>query len=177
MENKEKKGNTRLIGLAVIIGIIVIVTIIIIVVNVNKNKEIEGNLKKEEVKTPATTINPDAKPEDSPTIAGEENVEVVNGVKINKSSKITSDKSFGNYKFTNIKLEATNKGTVLTAKVSSSEKEKIKGKSIIIKFYDKSGKFVSQMPGYIGQIKPGEVIDFSAQSTSDLSNAYDMVIE
>ena len=179
MKKEESKGkNMRLVIFGVIVAIIVIVTIVIIIItNVNKGKEIEESLEQEEIKTPVNTINPDAKPEDGPTIAGVENVEMVNGTKVNKSSKITSDRSFGNYKFTNIKLKATKSGTIMTTKVSSTETEKTKGKIITIKFYDKEGKFVSQLNSYIGQIKPGEEIDFRAESTSDLSNAYDMVIE
>lgn len=174
-QKSKKQGETRVIVFTAIVAIIVIVTIIIIVVNVNKKNNVDQ--KEPDSQISENIGNPDAKPEDKPSISGNENVNVVDGVKVNNSSKISSDKTFGKYKFTNIKLEATSTGTVLTAKVSSSSASKIAGKDIVIKFYNNSGTLVSMMNAYIGQIKPGETIDFRCESTSDLSNAYDMKIE
>lgn len=180
VNNKKNIGNkgrsTRTIIFFIIVAIIVVTTIIIIVVKIN-NKNSNIQLTDDPTQgLSLNNVNENATPESMPSIGGEDNIKIQDGVKVNKSEKILSEKKFDIYTMTNINLEATSSGTTLTASVSATSEEKISGRDITIKFYDNTGKFVSMMNSYIGQIRPGETIDFRAESTSDLSNAYDMEI-
>ncbi len=180
VNNKKNIGNkgrsTRTIIFFIIVAIIVVTTIIIIVVKIN-NKNSNIQLTDDPTQgLSLNNVNENATPESMPSIGGEDNIKIQDGVKVNKSEKILSEKKFDIYTMTNINLEATSSGTTLTASVSATSEEKISGRDITIKFYDNTVKFVSMMNSYIGQIRPGETIDFRAESTSDLSNAYDMEI-
>lgn len=179
-KTKEIKNNkTRLSVFYVAVALIVIAIIALIILGVVKifdKKEpiVGGNTEVLD----GESVNPDANPEDMPSIAGNSNVDEINGVRVNNSSALKSDKKCGEYVFSNISLEAASGGTVMTAKVSApSVNEKLSGKDIVINFYNKEGKLISIMNSYVGQIKPGETIEFRAESTSDLANAYDIKIE
>ena len=166
-----KNNKARLNIFYVVIALIVIAIIALIILGVVK---IFDNIEVLD----GESVNPDANPEDMPSIAGNSNVNEINGVRVNNSPALKSDKKCGEYVFSNISLEAASGGTVMTAKVSApSVNEKLSGKDIVINFYNKEGKLISIMNSYVGQIKPGETIEFRAESTSDLANAYDIKIE
>lgn len=180
-KTKEVKNNkARLNIFYIVVALIVLAIIALIVLGivklVNKEEPINNNNNTQIVD--GESVNPDANPEDMPSIAGNSNVDEVNGVRVNNSLALKSDKKVGEYVFSNISLEAASGGTVMTAKVAApSANEKLSGKDIVINFYNKDGKLISIMNAYVGQIKPGETLEFRAESTSDLANAYDIKIE
>lgn len=177
MNEKEFKINNKMrIVIFIIISILIIIATIIVVIafsnrTSNNNSEIinENDSKN-------NYINIYSNSENKPSISGEENVKIENGVKINKSDKISRQRKVGIYIFDDIKLQKNSNGTVLTAKVSTTSEKKEGGKDFVINFYDKEEKLVSKMNIYVGYIKQGETINLRAESTSDLSNAYDMEI-
>lgn len=172
-KNFKVNNKKRMVIFGIIAILIVIATIIIVMVFANKAG---NNDLIDEIDNENNYVNPYSDPENKPSISGEENVTIENGVRVNNSDKISQQRNVGIYKFDNIKLQADSSGTVLTAKVSTTSQKKEGGKSFIISFYDKEQNLVSKMNIYVGYIKQGETIDLRAESTSDLSNAYDMVI-
>lgn len=180
-KTKEVKNNkVRLNIFYVVVALIVIAIVSLIILGVvklfDKKEPIVGNIPEEVID--GESVNPDASPEDMPSISGNSNVDEINGVRINNSLALKSDKKCGEYVFSNINLEAASGGTVMTAKVTApSITTKLSGRDIVINFYNKEGKLISIMNSYLGQIKPGETLEFRAESTSDLANAYDIKIE
>lgn len=178
-EKKKAKNNKARMGVFyVVVALIVIAIIALIVLGIvnlfNKNNNVVDENKQI---IDGESVNPDAAPENMPSIAGNSNVDEVNGVKINNSVALKSDKKFEEYIFSNISLESASGGTVLTAKVTAPDAtEKLTGRDVVINFYNKDGKLISIMNAYIGQIKPGETLEFRAESTSDLANAYNIEI-
>ncbi len=171
---KSGKMEKRMIVFLVIVAIIVIATIAIVIMNNNKNNK-TNNVEKEN--TLEADVNPDALPEDNPSIGGTENVKEENGLKVNTSSKLKEDKTFGIYKLTGITMAKGETGTTITANLTADVTEKTPGKDAVIKFYDKTGKLLSQMGTYIPQVKPNETTTFSTETTADVANAYDFTIE
>lgn len=155
------------------VAVIIIATILIIIFMNRGETKIEDD--KPEVNLGAD-VNPNADPETNPSIGGVDNVEDVNGDKVNTSSKLKEDKTFDVYTFSDISMINGNTGTVITANVTSTVTEKTSGKDAIMKFYDRSGKLVSQMETYIPQVKPGETTNFRTETSADVSNAYDFEI-
>jgi len=160
----------------IIIAIIIVTTILIILFN-NNTQENNNNVNIENSKVGLEAeVDPNASPESNPSIAGVDNVEEINGQKVNTSNKLKQSKNVGEYRFTNIKMSREENGTVLTAIIVSNTKQKIAGRSAIINFLDNNGKLVSQMETYIPQIKPGEITPFRTETTADVTNAYDFEI-
>lgn len=179
-EKSKVKNNKARVGIFYVVIALIVISIVVLIAlgivklfNKNDNNVVEGNKQIID----GESVNPDAAPENMPSIAGNSNVNEVNGVRINNSVALKSDKKFGEYVFSNISLEAASGGTVLTAKVTApNATEKLTGRDVVINFYNKDGKLISIMNAYIGQIKPGETLEFRAESTSDLANAYDIDI-
>ena len=169
MKNSGKSSDkTVLVVLAILI---VAVVVVLLVVNLGKqpsdgtNTENNGeNVVENEV------VN-------GPAISGTENVSVNGEVKTNVSDALKKTKTFEIYTLTDISLESVSGSSTLTATVSADVASNVSGKPITIKFYDRSGNLVETMGAYMPQVKPGETSTLSAQSTTDLANAYDFVIE
>lgn len=158
----------------ILVALIIVATILIIVF-MNNGKNESNKVDDSKTKLEAD-VNPDALPETNPSIGGVENVEEINGQKVNTSSKLKENKTVGVYTFSNISMSNGSTGTVITATITSTVKEKTSGRDATLKFYDKSGKLVSQMETYIPQVKPGETATFRTETTSDVSNAYNFEI-
>ena len=172
MKTKEilKKNTGRIGGLTLIliaIGIILVIAIIIAVNNGNKGKE-ATTPEAQTAKVVDTT---------RPSIEGDKYVAESNGVKVNTSSKLTENKTYGIYTFSNIRISTDKSGSVILANVTANATTKVEGKTVTIKIIDEQGKVVSTLGGYIGQIKPGETNTFRAETTTDITNAYDFIIE
>ena len=159
----------------IIVAIIIIATILIVIFNnrgnTNNTQQVEDNKTNLEAE-----VNPDAVPESNPSIGGVDNVEEINGQKVNTSSKLKESKTVGVYTFSNISMANGTTGTVITATITSTVTQKTAGRDATMKFYDSTGKLVSQMETYIPQVKPGETTMFRTETSSDVSNAYDFEI-
>ena len=171
MKEKLKKNEGKIDGLTLIfiaIGVVLVIAIIIGVINGSRNKQSEPAPQEQTAKVADTT---------RPSIEGDKYVAESNGVKVNTSSKLTQDKTFGIYTFSNIRINTDSEGSVILANVSANSSTKTEGKTITIKIVDEQGKTVATLGGYIGQIKPGETNSFRAETTTDITNAYDFIIE
>lgn len=168
-----KKGEINTFAVIVIIIAIVLVTAIVIAIISGNQKQPEGeNLLQN------STTNTEQTPQTTrPTIEGNEYVSESNGLKTNTSSKLKEDKTYGQYKFTNIRLQTDANGSVLLADVTTTATEKQEGKEVTIKFIDKEGNELVKIGAYIGQIKPGETKTFRTETTTDITNVYDFIIE
>lgn len=154
---------------------VIIVATILIIVFMNRGDNPKTPVEDPKAKLEAD-VNPDAAPETNPSIAGVDNVEEINGEKVNTSSKLKESKTVGVYTFSNISMSNGTTGTIITATITSTVTEKTAGRDATMKFYDKSGKLVSQMETYIPQVKPGETTTFRTETTADVSNAYNFEI-
>lgn len=170
-----KNGAIKRETVFFILVVLIIVATILIIVFMNNSKKESNKVDDSKTKLEAD-VNPDALPETNPSIGGVENVEEINGQKVNTSSKLKENKTVGVYTFSNISMSNGSTGTVITATITSTVKEKTSGRDATLKFYDKSGKLVSQMETYIPQVKPGETATFRTETTSDVSNAYNFEI-
>ncbi len=165
-----KKGEVNIFAIIVIIIAIILVTAIIIGIVKNNREETEEPLENVAENNVTTT-------QTRPTIEGNEFVNENNGLKTNTSEKLREDKTFENYKFTNIRLQTDANGSVLLADVTTTATEKLQGRDITITFVDKDGNELITINSYIGQIEPGETNSFRTETTTDITNVYDFIIK
>ena len=139
---------------------------------------IKTNQKNENTGQPLeqTEINAE-KSNRGPSINGTKYVSEQNGVKVNTSSKLKEIKQYDIYTFSNITIETNTNGSVIQATVKSSLDKKTEGRTIKIKILDDQGEIVAELGGYIGQINPDDSITFKAETSTDITNAYDLIIE
>lgn len=179
---KEEKINDkkRLIIFFVIAALIIVTTVILVIVSnkLKRSNNINGDKNVDSIENNSNFdyVNPYIDSNDKPSIAGNENININDGIKTNNSEKISEERNVGIYKFSDIKIQSNSNGTVLTAKVSTNSSKKENGKDFIINFYDNDGNLVSKMNIYVGQIKQNEIFELRAESTSDLANAYNLEI-
>lgn len=171
-----KKGAIKRETIFFIAVAVIIVATILIIVFMNKGNNENNKVVEDPKSNLEAVVNPDATPETNPSIGGTDNVEEINGEKVNTSNKLKQSKTVGVYTFSNISMSNGTTGTVITATISSTVTEKTAGRDATMKFYDKNGKLVSQMETYIPQVKPGETATFRTETSADVSNAYDFEI-
>lgn len=171
----KKQGAIKRETVFFILVALIVVAAILIIIFMNKGNNTNTTVENSKANLEAD-VNPDAAPETNPSIGGVDNVEEINGEKVNTSSKLKESKTVGVYTFSNISMSNGTTGTVITATITSTVTEKTSGRDATMKFYDKSGKLVSQMETYIPQVKPGETTTFRTETTADVSNAYDFEI-
>ena len=171
-----KKGAIKRETIFFIAVAVIIVATILIIVFMNKGNNENNKVVEDPKSNLEAVVNPDATPETNPSIGGTDNVEEINGEKVNTSNKLKQSKTVGVYTFSNISMSNGTTGTVITATISSTVTEKTAGRDATMKFYDKNGKLVSQMETYIPQVKPGETTTFRTETSADVSNAYDFEI-
>ena len=169
MKKSENSSDKKVL---IVLAVLVIAAIVVVVLGVGKGGEQPTN---------NDSNNSDVVEEEivtGPSIAGSENVSQSGDVRTNVSSALKSDKTFDIYKFTEISLESVAGTSTLTASVTAdlAEGGKVSGRPVVINFYDKAGNVVESMGAYIPQVKYGETKMLSAQSTTDLANAYDFAI-
>ena len=178
-----KKGVKRLL---IIILLILIVVAIVVVINVRKNKGENNN----QTQNTNVNINEEKKANENeseeetvvvtpskPSIEGNEYVQEQDGIKINTSNNLKKDKTFGIFTFTDIRIETDDSGSAIIATVSAKSSVKTESKTVNIKILNNKKEVVAELGGYIGQIKPGETITFRAETSTDITNAYDFTIE
>lgn len=106
-----------------------------------------------------------------------ENVQIKDNVKENNSNALLKEKEFAGMKVKNIKLTASNGITKFLATVENTSNADFKNQKIVIVFKNKDGSEFARLNAYVGDIKVGATSEIDASTTSDLSNAYDFVIE
>lgn len=104
-----------------------------------------------------------------------ENAEIEDNKKINTSSKIAEEKTYGNIIINNIKLYATSDLSYFVADVTSDKDQS--GQVKTISFVDKDNNIISEIEVYIPDLKANVVNKINASTTKDIANAYDFVIK
>ena len=188
INKKEERGASK--GTLAIIVLLVVLFVVIVLVITGGNRKKENNQVAQQPQT-QTETQPQTETETpaeentvsepvvakGPSIAGTQFIKEENGVKVNTSSKLTQDKKFGIFTFSDIRIE-TNEltGSIITATVTADSTTKTPEKEFTINILDEQGEIVATLGGYIGNIKPGESITLSAGTTTDITNAYDFTI-
>ena len=158
----KKEVSTRGVFLAVMIAVIVITAIVMIT---TKNGS-TNNTNTNGSTTNTTTTNSTA-----------ENFIVTEGTnKLNTSTQVIADKKVGNILIQNSKLEYSEKGSKLTAKVTndSTAKDNLKLK---VKFIANDGSTISETVALVGKADANQVKYISAGTTIDVTNAKDVTYE
>lgn len=168
--------------LAIIVVVIVVAVIIGVVVLGGKDETQSGeqnNVQSGNQQTPAGTENGDANDHLDGQIdyTKNENVEIKDNVKENNSSALLKEKEFAGMKVRDIKLTASNGTTKFLATVENTSNADFKNQKIVVVFKNKDGSEYARLNAYLGDIKVGATAEIDATTTSDLSNAYDFVIE
>ena len=110
-------------------------------------------------------------------VNNKENVDVVDGEKINNAESITKDKEVNGFKFTNIKLQTESGVSTFTATVTNGSGKDFNGGAIKLTFKDSSRNEIANFEGWIPEIKNDESPSIDAGTTTDVVNAADMTIE
>ena len=194
MEKKENKSRSIKIGIIVLI-IVLIIALIGTIFYLNKDKIIKNsNEKSQTSKTSnsensenieSTDENNDASdseesiPGDASLIdmSNTENVEIVQGEKVNNSEKITRDRELNGLKLTNIKIQTENNISMFTADVKNDTGNKFNGGAIKLTFFNASGEEYADFEAWIPEINEGGTNSINAGTTMDIVNSTDMKIE
>ncbi len=194
MEKKENKSRSIKIGIIVLI-IVLIIALIGTIFYLNKDKIIKNsNEKSQTSKTSnsensenieSTDENNDASdseesiPGDASLIdmSNTENVEIVQGEKVNNSEKITRDRELNGLKLTNIKIQTENNISMFTADVKNDTGNKFNGGAIKLTFFNASGEEYADFEAWIPEINEGGTNSINAGTTMDIVNSADMKIE
>lgn len=102
-----------------------------------------------------------------------ENVEIIEGEKVNNSEKMKEIKIFEILDFEITKLSTNNEKVSVEVRVSNKGNETFEGKSAQLVFYDKNGNECGKLDVYVGKINSGESVVLEVTTTLDISNAYD----
>ena len=100
-----------------------------------------------------------------------------NGVVVNTSKKLQSNKETDGFTITNIKFTEQNGETILSAHVTNktgSAQGSFFGKIVL---YDKKGNEIGRIPVMVSETENGETISIEATITESYINAYDFKLE
>lgn len=174
----KKKVNQKNRDKLIILGIVVVIIIAIIVCVVVVTGKKDNNEANQQSGQSNTTGN-----EEQVELDGQidysktDNVEIKDNVKTNNSSALNQEKEFEGMKVKNIKLEASQGTTKFLATVENTSTNDFAAQKIVIVFKNQDGSEYERLETYLGDIKVGKSLEIDASTTSDLSNAYDFIIE
>ena len=151
-------NKKKIISLAIISVVILFIIIIAIVVS-NNNKENTTENENENSKYPSYVT------------------EIEDGVKLNKSSKMTEEKVFGNYTISNVQLTTKNGMSTLLANVKNNSKDKTELKVVEITLLNEQSEELITITGIIEALEPGGTTQLNTAITSDYVQAYDYMIK
>ena len=110
--------------------------------------------------------------------ANEEFVQILeDGTKLNTSTKMKETKIIDGLEISNIQLTEKDNISKLLGTITNNTTETKGDYPVKIIIYDKDGKEIVTVGGYIGIIKPGESKQLNSSATFDYANAYDYKIE
>ncbi len=99
------------------------------------------------------------------------------GVKINVSEKLNTDKKSSEFSISNIRLTEKDNDTLLEGTITNiSGKDILEERTIKIKYVDEKGEELGIVYVVIMPLKNGETTALITSATSDYSNAYDFMI-
>ena len=194
MEKKENKSRRIRIGIIVLI-IVLIIALIGTIFYLNKDKITKNSNEKSQTSKTVNSENSETTesagenngasdseesiPGDASLIdmSNTENVEIVQGEKVNNSEKITQDRELNGLKLTNIKIQTENNVSMFTADVKNDTGNKFNGGAIKLTFFNASGEEYADFEAWIPEINEGGTNSINAGTTMDIVNATDMKIE
>lgn len=194
MEKKENKSRSIRIGIIVLI-IVLIIALIGTIFYLNKDKITKNSNEKSQTSKTLNSENSENAdnadenndaPDSEESIPGDaslidmsntENVEIVQGEKVNNSEKITQDRELNGLKLTNIKIQTENNVSMFTADVKNDTGNKFNGGAIKLTFFNASGEEYADFEAWIPEINEGGTNSINAGTTMDIVNATDMKIE
>ena len=165
------KFVTMCLVVAIIVAIVLVLVFAVIKpFDKDKSGGNDGN-------TNITTPNEQQQTDNGSTdLSNTENVVIEGNKKTNNSSKLKEEKTYDGMKVKDIKLYSEKGLTNFTATVENTSGEDKLNRPIQIVFTDENGAETSVLPGYLGDVKAGEVTYIDASTTADLSNSYDCYI-
>ena len=185
-ESTKKSGSIKL-GIIILI-LILIVALVGILLYLNKDRLNKNSSENNQVTTISDNENNDEDSDDGSeeSIPGDaslidmsntENVEIVQGEKVNNSNKITQDRNLNGLKLTNIKIQTENNVSMFTADVKNDTGSRFNGGAIKLTFFNASGEEYADFEAWIPEINEGGTNSINAGTTMDIVNSSDMKIE
>ena len=159
-QKNEKQNNCKFI----IAGIILICVIVIFIVSAkkqNNNKAEEAKENNEGISLYNTTISEYVK-------------ETENGIKLNTSTFVNSDKILDNLTITNIQLTYSSGVTSLTANVTNTSNNEIPITTITTILKDENKKEICKAKGVVKALGVGETGRINISMSGNFITAYDI---
>lgn len=173
-KNTNLKSRDKLI-LVIIAAAIIIAVVVCLVLVVGGDEEKVGTSQNGNGQSQNGDVN--AHLDGQIDYSKNENVNIKDNVKENNSKALLAEKDFEGMKVKDIKLTASNGTTKFLATVENKSSVDFKNQKIVVVFKNKDGSEFARLNTYLGDIKVGATAEIDATTTSDLSNAYDFVIE
>ncbi len=181
MKKNEKKSGSVKLGVIILIIVLIIVLVgIIFILNKKKIKIFNrGENTSEQTNMDDSGENGGVEASDTSLIdmSNTENVEIVQGEKVNNSNKVTKDRDLNGLKLTNINIQTENSISVFTADVKNDTGSKFNGGAIKLTFINSEGEEYANFEAWIPEIEAGENNNINAGTTMDIVNSSDMKIE
>lgn len=98
------------------------------------------------------------------------------GSKLNISEELQKTKIVEGLEISNIKVVENNNVTQVTANIKNPTDKTLGDFPVDIKIFDKNGKEIATIGGFIDKVKPGESTELNASATVGFANAYDFQI-
>lgn len=156
---KNRKRGIPIAPIIIILAIIIVVIIVVLKLRGTNNDKEEGARGANEENT--STV---------------EYVEEIDGVKINKSTKLNEAKDVNGLRITNIQLTSESGMTNLLADVTNNTGTKTEVKTVEITLLDEEGKELTTVTGILDELEAGETTQLNIAMTSNYINAYDFIV-
>ena len=182
-ENEKKESNVNVP--VIIVVIVLIIAICGGIVFMKNNSKDSTSSESGSVGGSATSEQTEAKSEEEQEatnaslidMKNTENVEIVEGEKVNTSKDITKDREVKGLKLTEIQLKTEGGVSRFTAKVSNESGKDFKGGIVKILFKYGEGKDDIELQASIPEMKKDGTSAIDAGTTSDIANAKDLTLE
>jgi hypothetical protein len=159
-QRHNKKLNKKIYGIAILITICIIISIIIIQVN-KKSKDMDDTQSEEGIELYDTSLSEYVKETDD-------------GIKLNTSTLINSDKILDNLTITNIQLTSSAGITSLIADVTNNSDTETAITTITATLVDENGKQLCNVKGVIRALGVGETGKLNISMSGNFVTAYDI---
>lgn len=153
------KDKKRLLIVCSVVLVILAIIIAVVVIPKGENKKV--------IKTATNNID----------MNNTENVEIIDGKKVNNSEEMKYRKYNRDLTFEIIELTATESESKVVMEVTNESEEEFSGKEITIIFMEKEGRVYGELASYVGKIDAGKTIRLELTTTLDITNAYDYMVD
>lgn len=174
------KQRDKLVFTIIVVAIVIAIIVCIVVAvggNAKENSGVQNNVQSGNKQTNNEEPNVNDNLDGQIDYSNDTNVKIKDNVKENNSKALLQEKDFDGMKVKNIKLIASNGTTKFTATVENTSTTDFKNQKIVIIFKNQDGSELARLNSYLGDIKVGSTAEIDASTTSDVSNAYDFVIQ